>query len=70
MVKSYFEELTKAMNLLANDKKTVFLGQAVKNPGTGMYNTLRDVKSNNNFIELPVSEDFQMGISNGLALAG
>ena len=32
----YADELTKAMDFLAKDPKTIFLGQAVEYPGTAM----------------------------------
>ena len=65
----YQEALTGAMNLLADDNRTVFLGQSVAVPGTAMRTTLEDVASNK-LIELPVDEDFQMGVATGMALAG
>jgi pyruvate/2-oxoglutarate/acetoin dehydrogenase E1 component len=65
----YKDELTKAMNYLAEDPKTVFLGQAVAYPGTGMTNTIVDVPADRK-IEMPVAEELQMGITTGLALAG
>ena len=39
----YFEELRKSMNFLGENKNTFFIGQAVRNEGTAMYNTLKDV---------------------------
>ena len=60
MKKSYFDELKRAMEFLATDRRTVFLGQAVKNPGTAMFNTLKNIKPQCRALELPVSEDFQM----------
>jgi len=57
------------MEYLANDDRTVFLGQAVAVPGTGMSNTLKDV-SKDKLIELPVAEEMQMGMSLGMALHG
>jgi len=65
----YFDALVNSMNTLASDPRTIFLGQAVAEPGTAMRNTLTEINSNK-LIELPVEEDFQMGLSNGLALAG
>ena len=65
----YKDELTKAMNYLAEDPKTVFLGQAVAYPGTGMTTTITDVAADRK-IEMPVAEELQMGITTGLALAG
>lgn len=57
------------MTWLSEKPETIFLGQAVEYPGTGMSNTLTDVPKNKK-IEMPVCEDLQMGITNGLALTG
>ena len=65
----YFDELCRAMEMLARDERTIFLGQAVACPGTAMTNTLKNVPREK-LLELPVAEDLQMGISTGLALAG
>lgn len=65
----YFDELKRSMEYLAADSRTLFLGQAVACAGTGMSNTLKGVDSSK-LIELPVDEDMQMGMTNGLALAG
>ena len=65
----YKEELTKAMQLLSTNNKTIFLGQAVSVPGTSMRTTLESIPSEK-LIEMPVDEDFQMGMSIGLALSG
>lgn len=66
---TYVEELTKAMNLLAEDTRTVFLGQAVAVPGTAMRGTLEAINPEK-LIELPVEEDFQMGLAIGMSLRG
>ncbi len=65
----YFDELKRSMNFLAQDPRTVFLGQAVAVPGTGMSNTLKEVPAHR-LIELPVAEEMQMGMTIGLALNG
>lgn len=65
----YFDELKRSMEYLAQHPDTVFIGQAVAYPGTAMSNTLKDVPDNKK-LEMPVCEDFQMGVSNGLSLAG
>ena len=65
----YFEELKKSMNYLAKDSRTIFLGQAVRVPGTAMSNTLKEVDQKKLF-ELPVAEEMQLGITNGFALHG
>lgn len=65
----YFDELCRAMEFLAQDERTVFLGQAVACPGTAMTNTLKQVPPDK-LLELPVTEELQMGMSTGIALAG
>ncbi len=65
----YFDELKRAMNFLAADPRTVFIGQAVAVPGTAMSNTLQEVPPER-LIELPVAEELQMGMTTGLALSG
>jgi len=65
----YFDELKRSMECLADDPDAVFLGQAVACAGTAMSNTLKDVPAERK-VELPVDEDMQMGMTNGLALQG
>tara|TARA_B110001450_G_C17661764_1_gene497564 strand:+ start:408 stop:944 length:537 start_codon:yes stop_codon:yes gene_type:complete len=65
----YFDELKRAMNWLSDQDQTLFLGQAVAYPGTGMTNTLIDVRKDK-LLEMPVVEEMQMGISIGLAING
>lgn len=65
----YFDELKKSMNYLADNEKTIFIGQAVEVPGTAMSNTLKEVNSKK-LLELPVAEEMQMGMTLGLALDG
>ena len=57
------------MEFLARDPRTMFLGQAVACPGTAMTNTLKNV-AREKLLELPVTEEMQMGMSTGLALTG
>ena len=57
------------MEYLASNKKTIFLGQAVKVPGTAMSNTLNNIKKSK-LIELPVAEEMQMGITIGMIMNG
>lgn len=66
---TYVEALTEAMTILAEDPRTVFLGQAVEYPGTAMFQTLKNVPMDKRH-EMPVAEDMQMGVSIGLSLAG
>lgn len=66
---TYFDELTKAMALLAEDTRTVFVGQAVNFPGQAAYGTF-DAVARSKRLEMPVCEDFQAGFCTGLALEG
>ncbi len=66
----YRDELIKAMEMLAQDERTIFIGQTVAYPGSRFtYGTLEKVPQEKR-IEMPVTENMQMGISAGLALAG
>lgn len=66
---SYFDEIKRTMEWVAQQPKTLFLGQTVAGPGTFMYQTLRDVPAEKT-LEMPINESFQMQFSIGLALAG
>lgn len=66
---TYFDELSKSMQYLASQAESVFLGQAVAVPGTAMSNTLTEVPKSK-LLELPVEEDFQLGLCIGLAFQG
>ncbi len=68
-IPDFKEELTKSMNLLAEDKRVIFVGQGVKYPGHIMYQTLEQIPDDRK-IEMPVAEDFQLGFCTGLALEG
>lgn len=65
----YFDELKKSMDWLAEKPQTMFLGQAVEYQGTAMTNTLADV-TKVKLLEMPVTEEMQMGITIGLAVNG
>ena len=65
----YLDELKKAMSLLAEHPKTLFIGQAVEYEGTGLYDSLKHLPDNKK-IELPVAEYFQSGLANGIAIEG
>lgn len=65
----YLDELKKAMSLLAEHPKTVFIGQAVEYEGTGLYDSLQHLPVDKK-IELPVAEYLQTGMANGMAIAG
>ena len=66
---SYRSELTRSMQYLAENPRTLFLGQSVAFPGNSIYKTIGNVPLEKR-IELPVFEETQMGMSVGLALAG
>jgi pyruvate/2-oxoglutarate/acetoin dehydrogenase E1 component len=65
----YAAELKRSMEYLAAHPDTMFIGQAVEYEGTAMSGTLAGVPADKK-LELPVCEDMQAGIANGLALAG
>ena len=66
---TYREKLLEAMNLLAENPNTIFLGQAVKSTGTAIYHTLKHLPEERR-LEMPVAEEMQLGISTGLSLKG
>lgn len=57
------------MNEIAQLENSLFIGQAVEYPGTGMFESLKFIPRERR-MELPVEEDFQLGLSIGLALTG
>ena len=63
------DELTRAMEYLGKFDNTIFIGQSVEVDGTAMRNTLLNV-DHNKLVEMPVDEDFQMGLATGMALTG
>lgn len=65
----YYNELCRAMEMLAQDQRTVFMGQAVAVKGTAMTTTLKNI-DRSRLLELPVAEEMQMGLSTGMALKG
>ncbi len=65
----YFDELKRTMEWVAQQPKTIFVGQTVAGPGTFMFSTLQDVPSEKT-LEMPINESFQMQFTLGLALAG
>ena len=65
----YFDELSRSMQYLAEFENIKFIGQSVEVAGTAMRNTLVSLDQSK-LIELPVEEDFQMGLAVGMALTG
>ena len=66
---NYFDELTRAMTLVSQYPNVKFIGQLVVWDGHALFKTLKNVPMEQR-LELPVSEDFQMGLSTGMALEG
>lgn len=65
----YFDEMKRTMEWMAEQPKSIIVGQTVAGPGTFMYQTLRDVPKDKT-LEMPINESFQMQFTLGLALAG
>src|ERR1035437_6023607 len=65
----YYEEIKRSMSLLATHPKAMFIGQAVRYPGTGMYDSLTHISDEKKY-EFPVAENLQMGVCTGLAING
>jgi len=62
-------QLKEAMDWLAQQPNTVFIGQGVAVPGNGMSPSFEDVPDNRK-IEWPVAEELQLGACLGLSLWG
>lgn len=65
----YNNELKHAMNWLAEQPDVMILGQAVCYAGTGCYESITEVPDNKK-MEFPVAENFQIGVSTGMAING
>lgn len=65
----YKTELDRAMTYIGALENSIFVGQAVRVPGTAMSGTLENVDKSK-LIEFPVEEDLQMGYTIGLAMNG
>ena len=65
----YMDELTRSMEYLGKFDNTIFIGQSVAVAGTAMRNTLLNI-DDSKLLEMPVDEDFQMGLATGMALTG
>ena len=66
----YCQALKQSMELLANDPRTIFLGQTVCYPGSRFtYKTLVDIPVEKR-LEVPIMEEAQLGMAIGLSLAG
>ena len=65
----YFAELDRTMEWLGKQPKVRFIGQSVVWDGHALFKSMTKVPMEKR-LELPVFEDFQMGMSIGLALEG
>lgn len=69
-MESYKDEIRRAMSLLVQDDRILFVGQSTLHPDvTPLFESLQDVPLSKR-IEFPVAEEMQMGISIGLSLEG
>lgn len=66
---TYKGEITKAMEMLAENERVIFIGQTILYPGNVIYGTLEGIPASRK-IELPIMEDTQLGMSIGLSLEG
>lgn len=64
----YKAKLIEAMEWLGN-RDVLFIGQAVRYAGTGLYDTLITVPDSKK-MEFPVAENFQVGFCHGMAING
>jgi len=65
----YNQKLKEAMNWLGSQDRVMILGQAVCYAGTGCYESLTEVPADKK-MEFPVAENFQIGVSTGMAING
>lgn len=65
----YNKALRDAMTWLSQQPDTLILGQSVEYGGTAFFDSLADVPSHKK-MEFPVAENFQIGVSTGMALNG
>lgn len=65
----YYEEIKKAMSLLSQHEKSMFIGQGIKYPGISLYNSLQHIPDNKKW-EFPIAENLQLGMCTGLAIKG
>lgn len=65
----YFDELKRTMEWMGSQPRVRFIGQSVVWDGHALFKSMPTVPMDRR-LELPVFEDFQMGMSIGLALEG
>lgn len=66
---AFAKAVNKAMRTLADDSRTIFIGQSVCFDGATIYDSLDGVPMERR-LEMPVIEDFQLGYCIGLSLTG
>jgi pyruvate/2-oxoglutarate/acetoin dehydrogenase E1 component len=66
---NYKQEVIRAMEMLGEDERVIFIGQTVKYKGSAILGSLGGVPQEKR-LEMPIMEDSQMGISIGLSLEG
>jgi len=66
---NYTDQLTNAMTMLSRLPKTLFVGQSTRYDGQAVFQTLSGVPMDQR-IEMPVTENLQMGFCTGLAMEG
>lgn len=69
LLMAYWDEICLAMVLLADDPRTIFLGQGVAYEGTSLAASFKSVPMDRR-IEMPVAEDMQAGMATGMSLMG
>lgn len=72
---SYFDEIRMGMAHLVGDSRTIFVGQSVRYESNALYRTMQEEDGTpivpiSRRLELPVIEDFQLGLCTGMALQG
>jgi len=65
----FSQAVNQAMRKLAEDERTIFVGQSVAYDGAAIHASLDGVPMDKR-LEMPVIEDFQVGFCIGLALQG
>ena len=65
----YNQQLKAAMNWIGAQDRVMILGQAVCYAGTGCYESITEVPADKK-MEFPVAENFQIGVSTGMAING
>ncbi len=69
MASDFAKAVNAAMLRLAEDSRTVFIGQSVAYDGAAIFHSLEGVPMDKR-LEFPVAENLQLGYCTGLSLAG